>query len=301
MGSSCYLSGCDRGSGLLDFDYRVVCTAGSLIRRALICSSPGDNMRVSVIVPVADAAGSVGRVVEEVYRCVPAALLGEVIVVDDASTDATPEVIKTLITIGLLPHLRYLRHDRRCGAGIALHTGVAAARFPIVATLAGTGENDPVDIPRLVERLAPLGMGGPVLACGVRARRRTAGAAFASRVSALLVPRRGPDPDCGVCAFWQWPFLKLPPFPRMNRYLAALFHSQGQAVVHVPVNDRPPLSVGMPAVRGRRTPLVALRDGLGVRWLIARGRLPELTEQWPDGGLGPATAPAADHDTRTIA
>ena len=46
-------------------------------------------MRVSVVIPALNEAGNIGRLVEETYRSVPVDMLGEVIVIDDASTDAT--------------------------------------------------------------------------------------------------------------------------------------------------------------------------------------------------------------------
>ena len=54
-------------------------------------------MRVTVVIPALNEAGNIGRLVEETYAAVPAQRLAELIVVDDASDDATPQEIKALI------------------------------------------------------------------------------------------------------------------------------------------------------------------------------------------------------------
>ncbi len=51
-------------------------------------------MRISVVIPALNEAGNIGRLVEETYASVPAAMLAEVIVVDDHSDDATGTEVK---------------------------------------------------------------------------------------------------------------------------------------------------------------------------------------------------------------
>src|SRR6185436_2716756 len=51
-------------------------------------------MRVTVVIPALNEAGNIGRLVEETYAAVPAQRLSELIVVDDASDDATPREIR---------------------------------------------------------------------------------------------------------------------------------------------------------------------------------------------------------------
>jgi dolichol-phosphate mannosyltransferase len=53
-------------------------------------------MRISVVIPAFNEAGNIGRLVEETYGAVPRDMLGEVIVVDDASDDGTAAEIKAL-------------------------------------------------------------------------------------------------------------------------------------------------------------------------------------------------------------
>ena len=79
----------------------------------------------------------------------PPSRLAEVIVVDDASTDATGAEIKALIEGGNCAGLHYLRHDHRSGQSAAMRSGILVATSPIIATMDGEVAYIPVnDRPR---------------------------------------------------------------------------------------------------------------------------------------------------------
>src|SRR6185369_3535398 len=95
-------------------------------------------MRVSVVIPAFNEEGNIGRLIEETFAKVPVDALGEVLAVDDGSDDGTGAEIKALLS--KYKALRYLRHGRRSGQSAALRTGVAAARFPVIATMDGKAQ-----------------------------------------------------------------------------------------------------------------------------------------------------------------
>lgn len=246
-------------------------------------------MRVSVVIPALNEAGNIGRLVEETYARVPATMLGEVIVVDDASTDATPDEIKALITAGRLPNLRYLRHDARSGQSTAMRTGILAARFPVIATMDGDGQNDPADIPRLMEKLSPPGAPGPALVGGWRTSRKDTGSKrWASKaanwIRDAILRDDCPDTGCGIKVYWREAFLLLPFFTSMHRYLPALFLTYGREVAYLPVNDRP-RQAGQSKYNNLGRALIGIYDLVGVSWLRKRTKAPRIVEQWPDGGF----------------
>ena len=125
-------------------------------------------MRITVVIPALNEAGNIGKLVAETYEHVPEAILGELIVVDDGSDDATPEEIKQMISSGDYPGLRLIRHKSRCGQSVALRTGVTAASCAVIAQMDGDGQNDPRDIPKLLEHLAEPGTEGHALVGGRR-------------------------------------------------------------------------------------------------------------------------------------
>ncbi|MBS0244075.1 MAG: glycosyltransferase family 2 protein [Proteobacteria bacterium] len=244
-------------------------------------------MRVTVVIPALNEAGNVGRLVEETYAKVPADMLAEVIVVDDCSDDTTGAEIKTLIARGTLPGLRYLRHGERSGQSTAMRTGILASTSPVIATMDGDGQNDPADIPRLVDRLAAPGTRGPALVGGIRTDRKAEGSKrlasrFANWLRDTILKDECPDTGCGIKAYWREAFLRLPFFTSMHRYLPALFITYGHEVAYEPVNDRPRIA-GQSKYTNFGRALVGIYDLFGVAWLRRRTRVPPIVEDLPEG------------------
>jgi len=227
---------------------------------------------VSVVAPMFNESGGAAELVGEIA----AALDGvehEIVIVDDASTDDTAATLANMSA----PVLRVLRHGTNAGQSRALRTGVLAARGDIVVTLDGDGQNNPADIPALLEKLragpAPLAM-----VAGERANRQDAAAKkWASRlangVRKRLLRDGADDTGCGLKAFYREAFLRLPFFDHMHRYLPALMRREGYAVAFVPVAHRP-RAHGRSKYTNIGRLLVAIRDLTGVLWLLGRSQSP---------------------------
>lgn len=249
-------------------------------------------MRLSIVVPAHNEAGNIGRLIDETYSVVPATLLAEMIIVDDASTDGTSQEVKQRITTGRYHGLRYMRCEARCGQSAALRTGVLAAKTTVIATMDGDGQNDPRDIRQLVTLLGPLGGPGAALVGGNRVDRQDTGSKrWASKVAnwirAAVLRDNCPDTGCGIKVYWRDAYLKLPFFTTMHRYLPALFLSYGFEVRYLPVRHRP-RQVGRSKYSNASRALVGLYDLIGVTWLRQRTQVPTISE---DLGRSPAPRP----------
>src|SRR5687768_10565516 len=108
-------------------------------------------MRVSIVIPALNEAGNIGPLLEETYTSISPDQLAEVIVVDDASDDNMSAEVQALIHGHRFTNLRYLRHATQSGQSAALRSGILASTSPIIATMDGDGQNDPRDIPRLLD------------------------------------------------------------------------------------------------------------------------------------------------------
>lgn len=245
-------------------------------------------MKLSVVVPALNEAGNIGRLVAETYAAVPPALLAEVIIVDDASTDATVAEVTALMETW--PTLRLISHGTRAGQSSALRTGIRAARSAVVATMDGDGQNDPADIAPLAALLERSGQ-ATALVGGIRTNRKDTGSKrFASRFANWLrdvVLKDGcPDTGCGMKVFRRAPFLDLPFFSGLHRYLPALFQTYGHQVVYHPVNDRPRLA-GQSKYTNFGRAMLGIHDLVGVSWIRQRTRLPDgitvVTHAPPEG------------------
>jgi len=239
--------------------------------------------RIAVVIPALNEAGNIGRLVEETYAQVPLENLAEVVVVDDGSTDTTPDEIKALIASGRCPGLKLVRHAAKSGQSTAVRSGVLAATAPVIATMDGDGQNDPADIPKLLAKLSPPGsMSGPALVGGVRTNRKAEGSKKLASTAANwirdAVLRDGcPDTGCGLKVYWRDAYVRLPWFASQHRYMPALFQTYGLECAYVPVNDRV-RTVGQSKYNNFRRAMVGLYDLIGVTWLRQRTVVPKVVE-----------------------
>ena len=119
-------------------------------------SLDGGHPRVSVLVPARDEAGNVIELVARVERAFAALGLtdgaGELVLVDDGSTDGTGAIADKLAASH--PCLRVIHHRRNQGLTAALRTGFAAVRGDLILFLPADLESDPeIDIPLLLGKL----------------------------------------------------------------------------------------------------------------------------------------------------
>jgi dolichol-phosphate mannosyltransferase len=259
-------------------------------------------MSVSVVIPALNEAGNIGRLVEETYAAVPRDRLAEVIVVDDASDDATGDEAKALIA--RYPSLRYLRHGERSGQSAAIRTGVLAASGPVIATMDGDGQNDPQDIPNLLGRLGASPNEGPIMVGGVRAKREAVGSRRLASVIANAIRNAAfkdkcPDSGCGIKVYWREAYLRLPFFTSMHRFMPALFLMNGYKVAYEPVNDRARLA-GQSKYTNFGRALTGLYDLFGVVWLRKRTKALRIVEdsaavRYVQASPAPGEAPCTRH------
>lgn len=241
--------------------------------------------RLSVVIAVYNEAENVAAVLDEVTVALAELQPFEVLFVDDGSTDATADQLMALSAAH--PGLRLLRHDRRCGKTAALRTGIAAARAEWVATMDGDGQNDPADIPGMLQlglnALGPGAAGEAPLVAGIRIRRydslsRRFATRFANGFRQAVLADRCPDTGCGLKAFRRDDFLRLPAFEGMHRFLPALFQAYGHPLLCKTVSHRARLR-GQSKYTNFGRALVGIGDMLGVIWLRSRTTLPhKVTE-----------------------
>lgn len=235
---------------------------------------PASTLQLSVVIPVCNEAENVAPLAREIHAALDGLVSFEVIFIDDGSTDATAaEVIK--IRNQAVPQIRLLRHSQRSGQSTGVRTGVRAARAPWIATLDGDGQNDPADIPGLLQALANQNSDGQLkLIMGNRTTRkdtwlRRLSSRVANGVRGSMLSDGTPDTGCGIKLFEREMFLELPHFNHMHRFLPALVQRAGMRVISVPVKHRPRLS-GTSKYGLNNRLWVGIVDLFGVMWLIKR-------------------------------
>ncbi len=106
-------------------------------------------MRISVVVPVYNEEETVAQVLESLAQV---SLDLEVVVVDDASTDRTWEILQGLRTKEPFTSYRFVRHERNQGKGAGLRTGFGLVSGDMVTVQDADMEYDPQDLPALVRK-----------------------------------------------------------------------------------------------------------------------------------------------------
>lgn len=236
-------------------------------------------LQLSVVIPVCNEAGNVAMLVREIHAALDGRLNFEVLFVDDGSSDATAaEVLR--IRDGSLSPIRLLKHEKCLGQSAGICTGVRAAKAPWIAALDGDGQNNPADIPRLIEALRDYDHDGRLkLVMGNRTTRRDTrsrrlSSRIANAVRGTLLNDGTPDTGCGTKLFEREMFLQLPHFNHMHRFLPALVQRAGQRVISVPVDHRPRMR-GTSKYGVNNRLWVGIVDLFGVMWLIRRRITPQ--------------------------
>jgi dolichol-phosphate mannosyltransferase len=231
-----------------------------------------DSPAVSVIVPVYNEEENV-PILQAELRAALRSIDHEFIFVDDGSTDRTVERIEAA------PNLQVIRFEKNAGQSAAMYAGLQAARGAILVLIDGDLQNDPADIPKLIEEISR----GTDLVCGYRAQRRdTLAKRLTSRVANAIRSRYTKDgvrdTGCTLKAMRRECVAVLFPFKGMHRFIPALIKDAGYQLVEIPVNHRPrrfgqtKYGLGNRAVR-------ATIDMFGVRWLLSRRLNYKIREQ----------------------
>jgi glycosyltransferase involved in cell wall biosynthesis len=242
-------------------------------------TGPG-TPRFALVVPIYNEAANVQAMLDEVAAVLVPHGPFEAVFVDDGSRDESLLRMREWRQRHGAAWLRILELLRNSGQSAAVLAGVEAARAPIVATLDGDLQNDPRDLPAMVQRVES---GECDMVAGVRRRRRDS---FLRRVSSRIgnavrnwvTGDRVTDAACGIKVVRRSLFLRAPRFSGMHRFMATLVRWQGGRVVEVDVNHRPRAAgtakygVGNRALRG-------LRDCFAVRWLKDRMLRHEVKEE----------------------
>jgi len=234
---------------------------------------------LSVVVPVFNERDNIAPLVGEIVAALHGRIAFEIVYVDDCSKDDSFAVLTRLMAS--TPELRVLRHAAQSGQSTAIRNGVKAARGAWIATLDGDGQNDPADIPKL---LNARDQAGPALKlfAGWRVTRRDSGSKrwaskIANAIRSRLLRDETPDTGCGIKLFERAAFLDLPYFDHMHRYLPALMKRAGWQSISVPVNHRE-RSTGVSKYNNLSRAWVGLADLRGVGWLIKRSKITAAQE-----------------------
>lgn len=160
----------------------------------------------------------------------------ELICVDDGSTDKTREILKTLSKTK--PYLRPVFFTKNFGQSSAFDAGFKAAKGKFVITMDGDRQNDPADIPKMVNAMPQYD-----LICGHRVNRQDPWTKKITSTMANFIRSRAcqdgvHDTGCSLKIYRTECLRQIKMFQGMHRFLPALFAIEGFRIMEMPVNHR---------------------------------------------------------------
>lgn len=236
-------------------------------------SSEGPR-QLSIILPVYNEAACIERTLRELIETLSGCdRPWEIVAVDDGSGDETPVILDRMAAE--VSGLRIVRLRRNAGQSAAMSVGFRAAAGDVLVTMDADGQNDPADIPRLLEALSSCDC-----CCGYRRERRDSwskrwGSRLANRIRNRVLREDIIDTGCTLKAFkaelveglWAW--------NGMHRFLPSLFAMRGARIRQIPVHHRP-RAAGVSKYTNLGRLKTTLADLLAVRWMRKRNVVPEV-------------------------
>lgn len=233
----------------------------------------------SVVIPLKNEEENIVDLIEELEPVMQKMQKPwELLCIDDGSTDSTLEILKQLSKTK--PYLRTIVFERNFGQSSAFDAGFKHAKGEFIITLDGDRQNDPADIPNLLEV-----MHTHDLVCGSRVHRRDPWikkitSFVANQVRSRVCQDGFRDTSCSLKVYRASAVRKIKMYHGMHRFLPALFQIEGFKVAEVPVNHRERVK-GATKYNFFNRSFNTIADMLAVRWMRQRQLRYKINKEIP--------------------
>ena len=194
-------------------------------------------MKVSVVVPVYNEQDNIEPLAAELSRLQERVPDLEIVFVDDGSSDGTWSRLQAVRRKHAV--VRALRYDQNRGQSFAMLVGLRRATGDVLVTIDGDLQNNPADIPAMLDVLADCDA-----VCGYRAKRRDTwsrriGSRLANRVRSAFTRDGIRDTGCSLKVFRRVCVQDLPDVEGVHRFMPAYFKLNGRRIREMAVDHRP--------------------------------------------------------------
>lgn len=188
-------------------------------------------MKISVVVPLMNEEENIKYLIEEVDKALKD-FDYELILVDDGSTDNTVEEIKKYMN----DKTKLVVLNRNYGQTSAMAAGIEVAEGDIIVTIDGDLQNDPSDIPMMIEKLNE----GYDVVAGIRAKRKDEPVRkFLSKIANKIIRKITgvyiSDYGCTLKVFKKDVAKNLQLYGELHRFIPILAKMYGAKITEVPV------------------------------------------------------------------
>ena len=192
----------------------------------------------SIVIPLYNESENISLLVKEIENTLKRYNNYEIILINDASIDDTQVIINKL---KINKNIKILKNSFNKGQSYSIYKGIKNSSNKIIVTLDGDGQNDPKDIPKLLELF--LSNENVEMIGGIRQKRKDniikiISSKLANYVRSKILNDDCLDTGCSLKVFSRNIFLKFPYFDGIHRFLPALFKGYGHKTMFINVNHR---------------------------------------------------------------
>lgn len=215
-------------------------------RSAAPSSAPGSDAdhepALSVVIPVYNESDNITDLIRELMNTLDGEQMAgyrpyEVLLVDDGSTDGSRDILRD--EAEAWQGIKAILLQRNFGQSAALAAGIDAARGDVIVTLDGDMQNDPSDVPQLLDKLDD---GYDCVSGWRRNRQDSVFKTVPSKIQTYLAWLAGPkihDYGCTLKAYRSQALKDADIYGEGHRYIPSQLHHRGYRVTELPVTHRP--------------------------------------------------------------
>ena len=236
-----------------------------------------DKIDISIVVPVCNEEENLPILIPRLVEVLePLGKTYEMIFVDDGSKDKSREVLREMASGH--PQIRLLGFKYNCGGTAALGAGLREGRGKIVVTLDADLQNDPRDIPKMLDYLKEYDM-----VSGWRQKRRDPWvkritSKIANSIRNTLSAESIQDSACTLRVYKRECLQNLKLYKGMHRFMPTLVKMEGFRVIEIPVAHHP-RRFGVSKYTTWNRMWCTFADLLAVRWMKSRHLRYEIEER----------------------
>lgn len=227
-------------------------------------------MDLSIVIPVFNEQENLPLLATKIEETMQQASITnwEVWMVDDGSQDQSKQVIQELH--GKNTRFKGVFFSKNRGQTAAMNAGFEACRNPFVLTMDADLQNDPGDLPKLMEKMTP----GVGVVCGVRVKRRDnlirrISSKIANGIRNWISQDNITDTGCSLKLFRKECLNQMKLFEGLHRFLPTLCKMEGYKVIEVPVSHHPRI-FGESSYGVWNRVFKSFFDLLAIRWMKSR-------------------------------
>ncbi len=199
-------------------------------------------IKFSIVIPVFNEEHNIKNLIIEIYNSLKKINnVFEIILVNDGSND------ETLTKLENLDKKKYkitlINNKKNFGQSYSIRKGIELSNYENILTIDGDGQNNPNDIPKLIEVYQKKNL---QLISGIRYKRKDNfikkfTSKVANNVRSFILKDNCTDTGCSLKLFKRNIFLKIPYFSGIHRFIPSIFNALNCKINYINVDHRPRL------------------------------------------------------------